>query len=126
MSDGTEHGSSTAEFAVLLPAVAALLAVALGAGVCGTTQVRLEQAARATARELARGETTASALETGHRLAGETASIKIGSAGPYRRVEVSTQFALPWFGGPELLKLSARAEAKPEGPGGGVAGPGGR
>ncbi|MBM6620062.1 pilus assembly protein [Micrococcaceae bacterium RIT802] len=110
----TQRGSSTAEFAVLLPAVAAFLALALGVGICGTTQVRLEQAARATAREIARGESAAAALETGHRLAGDAARIRIGTAGPYRRVEVSARFTLPWFGGPELMVLSARAEAKPE------------
>lgn len=114
MSFTTQRGSSTAEFAVLLPAVAALLSLALGVGICGTTQVRLEQAARATAREIARGEPPAAALETGHRLAGDTAHISIGAAGPYQRVEVSTRFTLPWFGGAELLVLSARAEAKPE------------
>lgn len=122
MSLMTQRGSSTAEFAVLLPTVAAFLALALGAGICGTTQVRLEQAARATAREIARGEPTASAIDTGRRLAGEAATIRIGSSGPYRRVEVSARYALPWFGEPELLVLTARAEALPEEAPGGVGG----
>ncbi|WP_372697167.1 TadE family type IV pilus minor pilin [Arthrobacter sp. JSM 101049] len=114
MATRSQGGSSTAEFAVLLPAVAALMALVLGAGVCGMTQVRLEQAARATAREIARGEPTASAVQAGQRLAGEDARFRVGAAGTYRRVEVSIPITLPWFGGPELLVLTARAEARPE------------
>lgn len=114
MARRTQRGSSTAEFAVLLPAVAALLALVLGAGACGMIQVRLEQAARATAREIARGEPTASAVHAGQRLAGEQARFRVGATGPYRRVEVTMPITLPWFGGPEVLVLSARAETRPE------------
>lgn len=116
-----QRGSSTAEFAVLLPVVAAFLALVLGVGVCGSTQVRVEQAARAAARELARGEPAAHAVDTGHRLAGEGASVRIGSAGRYRKVEVTRTITLPWLSDREFLVLSAQAQARTEaGPGGPV------
>lgn len=114
MARKSQGGSSTAEFAVLLPAVAALLALVLGAGACGMTQVRLEQAARAMARDLARGEPASSAIQTGQRAAGEAARFRTGAEGPYRTVEVSIPITLPWFGGPEVLVLTARAEARSE------------
>lgn len=109
-----QRGSSTAEFAVLLPVVAALLALVLGAGVCGSTQVRLEQAARAAARELARGESAAEAIDTGRRLAGEKTNVRVGTSGPYRSVEVSRRITLSWFSDRELLVLTAYAEARTE------------
>ena len=115
MSLHHQRGSSTAEFAVLLPVVAAFLAVVLGAGVCGSTQMRLEQAARAAARELARGEPAAHAVETGQRLAGEGAAVRVGPAGRYRSVEVTRTMTLPWFSDRELFVLSAQAQARTEG-----------
>ena len=51
-----ELGSVTAEFAVALPAVTAVLALCLGAASTGVAQVKLEESARAAARAAARGE----------------------------------------------------------------------
>ena len=45
-----ELGSVTAEFAVALPAVTAVLALCLGAASTGVAQVKLEESARAAAR----------------------------------------------------------------------------
>ncbi|MET1034586.1 MAG: TadE family type IV pilus minor pilin [Arthrobacter sp.] len=123
------RGSSTAEFAVLLPALAGLLAVALCAGAVGSTQIRLEQAARAAARELARGESAATAAETARRLAGVGVGIEIGGRSGYRSVRLTTGSALPDLGRGTplagLIVLSAEAEARSEVDhgGGGTLGP---
>jgi len=45
-----ELGAVTAEFAVALPAVTAVLALCLGAASTGVAQVKLEESARAAAR----------------------------------------------------------------------------
>jgi hypothetical protein len=91
-----------------------LLVLCLAAGTAGATQVRLEQAARASARELARGEGQASAVETARRLAGAGVDVSIGADHGYARVRVSTAALLPWLTGPGWLVLSAEAEARSE------------
>ncbi|WP_237194934.1 TadE family type IV pilus minor pilin [Rothia nasimurium] len=52
-----ERGSSTAEFAVILPALVFVLALVLGAAATGIVQLKLEEGARLGARAAARGET---------------------------------------------------------------------
>ncbi|MEE1621347.1 TadE family type IV pilus minor pilin [Zafaria sp. Z1313] len=117
MFRGSERGSSTAETAVLLPAVALLLVVVLAAGAVGSTQVRLEEAARAAARELARGEPAGSARAAAQRVAGTSASVDIGAAAGYHSVSVSAGIGVPGLEG--RFVLTARAEARAEGgPGG--------
>lgn len=54
-----ELGAVTAEFAVALPAVTAVLALCLGAASTGVAQVKLEESARAAARAAARGDSEA-------------------------------------------------------------------
>lgn len=66
-----ERGSVTAEFAVTLPVVVALLAILLGAVAAGTQQLRLEEAARAASRALARGDSPDEAKAGALRLAGD-------------------------------------------------------
>lgn len=53
---GSERGSSTAEFALTLPAIVSLLALLMGAAACGIAQVKLEEGARLGARAAARGD----------------------------------------------------------------------
>lgn len=50
-----ERGSSTAEFAVILPALVFVLGLVLGAAAVGMVQLRLEESARLGARAAARG-----------------------------------------------------------------------
>lgn len=52
-----ERGSSTAEFAVVLPGIVFILALVLGAVATGIVQLKLEEGARLGARAAARGET---------------------------------------------------------------------
>ena len=60
---------ATAEFAAAIPAVILVLVLALSAIVTVTDQVRCVDAARATARALARGDEEGAALAVGRRLA---------------------------------------------------------
>lgn len=107
------RGAVTAEFAVALPAVVLLLAILLAGSAAGVTQLRLEEAARAGARALARGEDTAAVNSIVRRLAGDSAASTVASDGEWLSVTVSCRVAgavgalLPWT-------LSARAWARGE------------
>ena len=72
-SSASLRGSVTAEFAVALPAVIVLLGVLLSAGTAAVCQIRTEEAARAAARTIARGEGPAA-------VAAEVASVKAAAA----------------------------------------------
>lgn len=107
------QGSVTAEFAVVLPAVTALLAfLLLGAG-AGLLQLRLEEGARAGARAMARGESTEQAREATLRLAGEHVSVMIDLDGGYATVTVAGNAQGP-FSGLLPWKQTAQATAKIE------------
>ncbi|GAA4372956.1 TadE family type IV pilus minor pilin [Paeniglutamicibacter cryotolerans] len=108
--DGQE-GSSTAEVAVLLPAIAVLLALGAGVGAVGVGQVRIQEAARAAARELGRGESHIEAASTARRVAGDRIVLSFGSSDGYRSVDVRTSIGLPVIGAIELwASASARSE----------------
>lgn len=98
MSFYDETGSSTAEFAVLLPAVAVMLSLVLGFGVLGIQQIQVQQAAGAMARELARGEDSATARASGVKLAGNEARFWQSTASGYAQVHVSKSVRLPIVG----------------------------
>lgn len=109
----SRRGSVTAEFAVVLPAVTALLALLLlGAG-AGVLQLRLEEGARAGARALARGESTAQAAAIARNLSGGAATVSADLAGGYATVTVTARVTgplaamMPW-------QQSARAIARME------------
>ncbi|WP_231728636.1 TadE family type IV pilus minor pilin [Arthrobacter sp. EPSL27] len=103
----------TAEFAVAMPAVVLLLALLLAGSAAGVTQLRLEEAARAGARALARGEDPAAVDAIVRRLAGSAAAPVVTSDGEWFSVTVSGKVPgavgslLPWT-------LSARAWARNE------------
>ena len=83
-----ELGSVTAEVAVVLPALVVLLALLLGTAHIGAVQLRLEESARAGAREVMRGESMASVEQTVQRLAGSTATAHVASGEGWTTVEV--------------------------------------
>lgn len=93
-----DKGSSTAEFAVLLPAITLLLSALLCFGVLGMQQIQVQQAAGAMARELARGEDAASARAQGVKLAGSNAQFQISSGSGYSTVKVAKSVQLPLIG----------------------------
>lgn len=83
-----ERGSSTAEFAVILPALVFVLGLVLGAAATGIVQLRLEESARLGARAAARGD-TAQAVQAIVQDLQPGASSSISVEGAYTRVTVS-------------------------------------
>lgn len=109
-----ERGAVTAETAVIMPALVLLLAVVLAAAAAGMTVIRFEEAARASARAAARGETAAVAQQRAHEIAGENVSVRI--AGDTERMTVTVSGSAPgilgqWTG----WQLHANATAVTEG-----------
>lgn len=113
MKERTEDGAVTAEVAVAFPAVVVLLAVVLTAAAVGLSQLRIEEAARAGAREVMRGEPAAVVGATVRRIAGEQANIAVSPGDASTTVTVTTTVDVP---GLDLfdVDLSARAVALPE------------
>lgn len=114
-----QRGAVTAEFAIVLPALTAILGLVLAGAVAGGTQLRLEEAARAGAREIARGQTDGSAAATVARIAGAKASVLISREGGWSVVRVSSGIQAPLLGLLDLrLQASAqfRSEPGPYGP----------
>ena len=112
-SGSASSGTATAETAIILPALTALLVVLLGVGAGGVNQLRANEAARAAAREIARGETSEAALETVHRIAGEEARLEVDHAGDWIGVSVQMRAfgSLGWI--PDIW-VSARADLPTE------------
>lgn len=103
----------TAELAVALPAVVVVLAIILAAAALGLSQLRIEEAARAGAREIMRGEPAGVVSETVRRIAGKEAEVAVQSADAFTTVTVQTTVDVPVL---DLfdVHLSARAAVLPE------------
>ena len=107
------RGAVTAEFAVALPAVLLVLGLLLAGSAAGLTQLRLEEAARAGARALARGEDAAAVGGIVRQLAGESARSTVTADGIWLSVTVSGTVSgaaaslVPWT-------LTAKAWARRE------------
>jgi hypothetical protein len=103
----------TAEFAVVLPVLALMLAAVLAAGSAGVAKLRCIDAARSAARLAARHEPAATAL-TAARLAGPAgAVIRLSVAGDLVRVQVTARVQLPLPGRP-TVELGATSVAQLE------------
>lgn len=100
----SDWGSVTAEYAVLLPAAAVVLAGALLAGAATLQQLRLEEAAAASVRELARGESEATATDTVRHLAGPGARLSSARTAGWVSVTVGHEppGPLAWWDGWQL------------------------
>ena len=107
------RGAVTAEFAVALPAVIMLLAMLLAGSAAGITQLRLEEAARAGARALARGEEPATVDGIVRQLAGGSATSVVVTDGEWLSVTVTDRAAGP-LGTVVPWTLTAKAEARGE------------
>lgn len=107
-SELLQQGSVTAEVAVVLPVLVFLLALLIGTAHVGATQLRLEEAARAGARELMRGESSESVQETVQRLAGTATSARIVSGAGWTTVEVRARVDGPLV---DLLDIELHASA---------------
>ena len=73
----------------MLPVVVVMVVVVLLTGAGLASQLRLESAARGAARELARGEETAAAVEVAERIGGEGTAVSVSGSGQWVRVEVT-------------------------------------
>jgi hypothetical protein len=109
---------ATAEFAVAIPAIVFVVVIALSAVTTVIDQLRCVDAARATARSLARGDDQGTALAQGRRLAPPGTSFTVG--GSATTVTVTTRArpapALRWLGGalvPHGDAVAAREEVEP-------------
>ena len=107
-----ERGAVTAELAVAMPALVLLLAGLLTGAAAGITQLRLEEAAGAAARQVMRGE-GGEAGETVARLAGQRAAFEVTTEGEWVSVRVESTVNAPLLEHLPLV-LSARAVALPE------------
>jgi Flp pilus assembly protein TadG len=103
----------TAEFAVALPAVLLLLALLLAGAAAGVTQLRLEEAARAGARALARGEDAGVVEGIVRTLAGAGATAAVEADGEWLSVTVSDRTGGP-LGATIPWTLTARASTRSE------------
>jgi Flp pilus assembly protein TadG len=114
---GSENarGAVTAEFAVALPAVLLLLALLLSGAVAGVTQLRLQEAAYAGARALARGEDPAAVEVIVRTMAGASATASVTADGEWLSVTVTDRVGGP-MGATVPWTLTARATARSETP----------
>jgi Flp pilus assembly protein TadG len=118
----------TAEFAVALPAVLALLAMLLAGAAAGMTQLRIEEGARAGARALARGEDPAAVEKTVKTLAGSSAAASVAEDGEWFNITVTDRVpgalgaSIPWI---LTARASSRSETAWTGAGSGTAAVGG-
>lgn len=106
-----ERGAVTAELALALPL---LLAVTTGLAwllAVGVAQVRTVDAARETARAVARGDTLGTAVDRGRRVAPEGAEISVSSSGGEVRVVVTGAMAGPGGALEVLPEVELHAEA---------------
>ena len=111
-SAATSRGAVTAELAVGLPAVVLVLATVLTGVAAGVTQLRVEEAARAAAREIMRGSEV-EARDAAQRIAGDGARVTVTADGEWMRVEVAASLATPMLDRLPL-RLTATASALPE------------
>ena len=102
----------TAELAVAMPALVLLLAGLLTGAAAGITQLQLEEAARAAARQVMRGEGH-EAGATVARLAGQRAAFEVAREGEWVSVRVESAVNAPLLEHLPLV-LSAQAVALPE------------
>ncbi|MGZ4662593.1 MAG: TadE family type IV pilus minor pilin [Arthrobacter sp.] len=114
-AQGKNRGAVTAEFAVALPAVVLLLALLLAGSAAGITQLRLEEAARAGARALARGEDRTAVSGIVRQLAGSSATSSVTAEGEWISLTVSGRVSGP-VGSMVPWTLSAKALARGETP----------
>jgi Flp pilus assembly protein TadG len=112
---GNAHGAVTAEFAVALPAVLLLLALLLAGASAGVTQLRLEEAARAGARALARGEDPSAVQGIVRTLAGTSATASVAADGEWLSVTVADRVGGP-LGATVPWTLTAKATTRSETP----------
>jgi Flp pilus assembly protein TadG len=115
-SSRRDEGTVTAETAVVLPALAAVLLCALWAVATVTAELRCVDAARTAARALARGDSEATSVAAARAAAPAGAQVVVTRVGGRVVVDVRATSRLPGRWAPALpgLALSAHAVAPVE------------
>lgn len=108
-----DEGAAAAEFAMVMPALLLIIGIVVGAGAVGATQLRAMDAARAAAREIARGEVSSEVIEEARKTAGPEARVTIADDDAY--AEVTVEIPLPDAVAPVLESVTATATARREG-----------
>ena len=96
-TDATQRGRSqddgmvTAETAMVIPVLVIVLAMAIFALACVAAQLRCVDAARASARLAARGDSPAAVTAAGRQLAPRDAGIQVRTDGEHVTVEVTAE-----------------------------------
>lgn len=90
-----ERGAVTAEIALGLPLLCALTLGLVWLLAVGAAQVRSVDAARETARAVARGDTVADAVEVGQRIAPASARVQVEQQDGRVQVRVTAEVAPP-------------------------------
>lgn len=91
----SERGTVTAETAVVLPVLVAIVMGMVWLISVGVTKVRVVDAARETARAVARDEPRSAAVELGSRIAPELSRFELEERGRLVRVHVSAPVGGP-------------------------------
>ena len=112
-----DGGMVTAEFAVVLPAVVVVLAVAMTALFAVAAEMRCTDAAATAARLLSRGESVATARSAVHAIAGPGASLQLSTADGSVRVDVRAAAGLPLVHSLFHLPAASATFAQPLEPG---------
>lgn len=112
-STSAERGSVTAELAVLLPAITLLFGIIIFTAQLGLTQLRLDDAARAGARQAARGEAVTGTVLAAKTIAGESSTVAVSASPDFVTVTVAASAQGP-FAGMLGWRLSAQASARVE------------
>lgn len=93
--DRDARGAVTAELALGLPLLVAVTTGLAWLLAVGADQLRTVDAARETARAVARGDTTGAAVAVGERVAPEGATVRVATTGGQVRVTVTGEVAGP-------------------------------
>lgn len=91
LTAGRDCGAATAEFAMVMPALVLIIVMVIGVGALGLAQLRAYEAARAGAREAARGEPVAEVRRSAASAAGKDSNVTIGKDGEYTTVTVTVR-----------------------------------
>jgi len=109
---GGQRGAVTAETALVLPVLVAMTIGLVWVLSVGAAQLRVVDAARETARAVARGDDVGSALAAGERVAPDGAQVTVAGGGPGGEV---VAVAVARIDGPTVLAwlpgVTVRAEA---------------
>lgn len=110
----SQSGMVTAEFAVVLPAVVLVLALAVGALGLAWDQIRCVDAAATGARSASRGDSAGAVLRAASRAAPSNAVVSVSTAGDVVRVSVVSAPRVAAGFLPSWVRASATASAAQE------------